>query len=495
MTTIARNKVIHTAVSAPGAGKTQAFISQIPSLLSAGRSIVLALPTIKLTDSFTSRCPADLPCHVINSTTCDHVGSALQSALKRKTGHLVITTHQSIFAVEPSLLAGWMLVVDELPPVVDFPAFPFEPSELTQLLINAEEREGRLHIREGSVETIEISLETFRAVSAGAERTSMLSSEGACIYECLKDGHPVSIDSEMDNGNRYVRSVVESSCWSTFAAAGEVHILAANVDGSMFDAFAQVHEFTYARSVFTPAFEGYTSAITIYPVMPEGRIYSKSAVTMTALGDNTTDQQMHGDSLVIDVILKAALQRATGTPLLFCNNWASFKGLPRETVHRCSIDSRGLNEYQDETDAILLFGGNPSPSDKQGLEFLARKYGRVFDKGFVVTRLLEPSLQAATRTAVRNRDNTKPIHLFVQDRRVADYLVSTYMPHAVVDWSLSEVIPVAQDRRTIEDPRRRQAYDLFAQSTKKNAEISSITGAHRNSIGKWRKEWKASQAA
>lgn len=78
---------------------------------------------------------------------------------------------------------------------------------------------------------------------------------------------------------------------------------------------------------------------------------------------------------------------------------------------------------------------------------------------------------------------------------MADYLISTYMPLAVVDWSLSKVIPVAQDGRTIEDPRRRQAYELFAHGTKKIAEISSITGAHRNSIGKWRKEWKALQVA
>ncbi|WP_454837808.1 hypothetical protein [Pseudomonas mohnii] len=495
MINIAPNKVIHTAVSAPGAGKTQALISHIPSLLSAGRSIVLALPTLDLTDSFVNRLPTGITYRVINSATCDHVGTELMAALKKKESHLIITTHQSIFAVRPNLLWGWMLVIDELPPVVDFPAFPFEPSELAQLFVNAVEQDGRLHIREGCAGAIETSLATFKAVSAGAERTSMLSKEGARIYECLKDGHPVFIDSEIPNGNRYVRSVVESNCWDTFAAAEEVHVLAASVIGSQFDDFAQVHGVTYARSDFTPAFDGYTTAVTIYPVMPKGRNYSKSAVTMTAHGGVTMDQQKQGEPLVIDEILKAVLQQATGTPLLFSNNWASFRWLPRGTVHRCSIDSRGLNEYQGETDAILLFGGNPSPSDKLALDYLAVKYGREFHQGFIVTRLLEPSLQAATRTAIRDRDNSKPIQLFVQDGRVADYLISTYMPHAVVDWSLSKIIPVAQDGRTIEDPRKQQAYELFAHGTKKNVEISSMTGAHRNSIGKWRKEWEELQAA
>jgi|Deesub1362B_J571_1020462.scaffolds.fasta_scaffold00494_3 hypothetical protein len=494
MINIAPNKLIHTAVSAPGAGKTQALIAQIPSLLSAGRSIVLALPTLGLTDSFVSRLPAGLSYRLINSTTCDHVGSELETALRKKANQLIITTHQSIFAVQPNLLRDWMLVVDELPPVVDFPAFPFEPSELDQLLVNAVEQDGRLHIREGCAGAIETSLATFKAVSAGAERTSMLSKEGARIYECLKDGHPVFIDSEIPNGNRYVRSVVESNCWDTFAAAEEVHVLAASVIGSQFDDFAQVHGVTYAKSDFTPAFEGYTSAVTIYPVMPKGRNYSKSAVTMTAHGSSASDQPKQGEPLVIDDILKATLQRSIGTPLLFCNNWASFRWLPKRTVYRCSIDSRGLNEYQGETDAILLFGGNPSPSDQLALEFLATKYGREFRQGFIVTRFLEPSLQAATRTAVRDRSNTKPIQLFVQDGRVAEYLVSTYMPHAVIDWSLSEICPVGEDRRTTVDVRRAQVCELFAQG-KKNAEIARLTGVHRNTLPRWRDDWRAGQAA
>lgn len=494
MTSIAPNKVIHTAVSAPGAGKTQAFITKIPALLSAGHSIVLALPTLDLTDSFVSRLPAGVPYRVINSTTCDHVGSELKAALKKKDSHLIITTHQSIFAVPPNLLWGWMLVIDELPPVVDFPAFPFEPSELAQLFVNAMEQDGRLYIREGCAGAIETSLATFKAVSAGAERTSMLSKEGARIYECLKDGHPVFIDSEIPNGNRYVRAVVESRCWDTFAAAKEVHVLAASVIGSQFDDFAQVHGVTYARSGFTPAFDGYTSAVTIYPVMPKGRNYSKSAATMPTRSGSATDQQKQGECLVIDDILKEILQRTIGTPLLFSNNWASFRWLPRGAVHRCSIDSRGLNDYQGETDAILLFGGNPSPSDQLALEFLAEKYDRDFRPGFIVTRFLEPSLQAATRTAVRDRSNIKPIQLFVQDGRVAEYLVSTYMPHAVIDWSLSEICPVGEDRRTTVDARRVQVCELFERG-KKNSEIARLTGVHRNTLLSWREDWREGQAA
>lgn len=493
---VAPNKVIHTAISAPGAGKTEAFISQIPALLSAGRSIVVALPTIALTESIVERLPAGTDFHVINSKTCDHVGSELSTALKINASRLIITTHESVFKVRPHLLRGWMLVIDELPSVVDFLAFQFEPSELAHLLVNTVEQDGRLHIREGCADALATSLATFKAGSAGAERTSMLSKAGASLYECLMDGHPVFIDSEMADGNRYVRAIIEFSCWDIIDAAEEVHLLTATIAGSLFDVFAQVHEFTYAESNFTPAFDGYKSDITIYPVMPKGSNYSTTkAQALTTHVGRASGQQKQAQTQVIDDILNIVLPRATGTPLLFSNNWATFKWLPKGAVHRCPIDSRGLNDYQGETDAILLFGGNPSPSDQLALEHLSTKYGRDFSQAFVTTRLLDKSLQAATRTAVRARENTQPISLFVQDERVAKYLVSTYMPKAVIDWSLSQITPVKTDGRKVEDLRKPDVFALFEQNITSPAKISKITTVHRNTIPKWLKEWKSLKAA
>ena len=495
---VAQNKVIHTAVSAPGAGKTAAFISQLPALLSAGHRIVLALPTKILSVDIVSRLPVDIDPCVINSDTChpNPVGPELQAALGSRANNLIITTHASIFAVQPNMLSGWMLVVDELPSVVELTAHPFEPSELAHLLVNTVEQDGSLHIREGCADAIATSLKTFKAVSAGAERTSMLSKEGAHIYTCLKGGNPVFIDSKMPNGNRYVRTIVEPNCWNTFTKAKEVHILTANVSNTLFDEFAQAHGFTYAQSVFTPEFDGYNSPIKIYPVMPQGHRYSRTVAKRTTNGGSTTDQQKTHEPMVIDDILRAVLQRTTGTPLLFSNkSWTSFWWLPKGAVHRCAIDSRGLNEYQGETDAILLFGGNPSPSEKLALEYLAKKYSRDFRQAFVTTRLLEPSLQAATRTAVRVRGNTQPITIFVQDERVADYLVKTYMPNAVIDWSFSHITPVKPDGRKVEDQRKPDVFALFEQNITSPTKISKITTVSRNTIPKWLKEWRSLKAA
>lgn len=492
---VAPNKVIHTAISAPGAGKTQALISQLPALLSAGRCIVLALPTKILSTDIVSRLPVGIDHYVINSDTCypNPVGPELQAALGSRTNKLIITTHASIFSVPPNMLRGWMLVVDELPAVVGFPDFPFTPSGLDTLFVHTSERDGHLHIREGCDAAIETSLKIFRAAKSGAKQTSMLSEEGAKIFTCLLNGNPVFIGAKMDNGKRHVHAVEEYNHWKIFAAANEVHVLAANIDGSLFDEFAQVHGFTYTRSIFTPVFEGYNSLITIYPAMPKGRDYSKTKAEKI-VGDIAINQYETIPFTVVDAILKAALQKTNGTPLLFSNEWAGFKWLNKKTVHVCSIDSRGLNDYQGETDAILLFGGNPSPADKRSLQYLATKYARDFRHAFAVTRLLEPSLQAATRTAVRVRGNTQPITIFVQDERVADYLVKTYMPNAVIDWSFSQITPVQPDGRKVEDPRKAQVFELFDQDMR-NADIVRLTGVSRGSATNWKREWKTLKAA
>ena len=88
----------------------------------------------------------------------------------------------------------------------------------------------------------------------------------------------------------------------------------------------------------------------------------------------------------------------------------------------------------------------------------------------------------------------QPITLFVQDERVADYLVKTHMPNAVIDWSFSQITPVQPDGRKLEDPRKAKVFELFDQDMK-NADIVRLTGVSRGSASNWKREWKALKAA
>lgn len=211
--------------------------------------------------------------------------------------------------------------------------------------------------------------------------------------------------------------------------------------------------------------------------MPKGQIFSKAKMN--------ADQE---NNKLYDLALDTILMETSSKPLLFANTWVRHKEKGR--VQQVPMDCRGLNGYDSAKEAILLFGGNPSPSDNMGLEYLSRKYGQdlqVMQDAFVTTRLLEPSLQAATRTAIRRKDNTSPIKLFVQDERVAQYLMETYLPHAVIDWSLSKKIPVKLDGRRKEHPQKQAALALVKEGVPDKAIARRLTVSPK-AIRNWKKE-------
>ncbi|MDT4815745.1 hypothetical protein FQZ97_487780 [compost metagenome] len=337
-----------------------------------------------------------------------------------------------------------------------------------------EERDGQLWIRDDLKELVHEQVSTNRADAAGTD-CSTLGSSAAHIFRLLLCDVDVFIDQSQTDGKRHVRAVEEFlDWWEIFSYADEAHVLAANITGSEFEQFAQVHGFTFARSIFTPESGAYTSAVTIYPVMPRGQIFSRGKM-----------QEQRGSERLIDLVLRTILEHTSSKPLLFANKWAGFER--KGGVQYVAKDCRGLNGYDTATEAILLFGGNPSPSDSRGLEYLNAQYEQDFEAAFITTRLLEPSLQAVTRTALRRSDNISPIRLFVQDERVARYLVETYLPDAVIDWSLSEVIPVKPDGRKKQHPQHAQVLGLLAQQVAVK-EIARQTNVSAKTIRKWRDE-------
>lgn len=473
MTYVTRFKPIHTATAQPGAGKTEALLTQIPSLFAEGKRIVLALPTLVLSDAITERASAlGIAFRTIDHRSGEPVAPELIAALRLKQDSFLICTQEAIRRVHHSLLRGWMLIVDELPKVVDYPDYLLNPIELERVLDYAEERSGQLWIKNGLDEAVRDQIHTNRADASGTD-CSTLGSSAAHIFRLLLCGVDVFIDQPQENGKRHIRAVEEFlDWWKIFASSDEVHVLAANVAGSEFELFARVHGFTFARSMFTPEQSGYTSTITIYPLMPKGQTFSRTKMLAK-----------HENERLIDLVLRVTLEQNKTRPLLFASKWSGLERNPR--VQYVPKDCRGLNSYDTATEAILLFGGNPSPADVLGLEFLRSQYGEDFSSAFVTTRLLEPSLQAVTRTAIRCKGNTDHIRLFVQDERVVKYLMQTYLPDAEIDWSLSEEIPVKPDGRSREHPQ----YEAVIQKISAGMPIKAIARTHNvtvKTIRRWR---------
>lgn len=478
MTQIERFKPIYTAVAAPGAGKTETLLSKLPALFEAGMRVILAVPTLILSDEISQRA-ADAG---ITSRTIDHrsagiVITELNMALTGKTDSFIVCTQESIRQVRHNLLHDWVLVVDELPQVVDYPDYPLKPVELQRVLDFTEERDGQLWLKEGDEELVQDQVSTNRA-SARGTGCSTLGPSAANIFRLLLSGVDVFIDKEQENKIRHIRAVEEyTDWWEIFSAASEAHVLAANVQGSEFDLFAKVHGFRFKPSIFTPKPGLYTSFTTIYPIIRKGQVFSKRKML------NQCE-----DKRLIDLVLEKVLAHTTSIPLLSANKWAGFESHAK--VRYVDKDCRGVNRHSDATEAILLFGGNPSPSEKEGLKYLNTKYGENFEEAFITNRLLEPSLQVATRTAVRCRNNSDEINLYVQDERVVNYLLSTYFQHAKVDWALADSIPIKRDGRKLDEKTEEEVKRLIELDTP-TLQIHRETGVSRPKIQKMKKLYKA----
>lgn len=477
MFSITHIKPIYTAIAAPGAGKTEALLSNLPAIQKAGKLVVLALPTLVLIDHIAERASqATIPFRIVDHRGGELVARELEAALRDKRDSFIICTQETVRRVEPSLLREWILILDEVPKVVDYPDYALNPTELSRVLDYTEEASGQLWIKEEFKQDVRDQVSTNRADSVGTD-CSTLGTSAAHIFRLLLSDVAVFIDQPQKNGIRHVRAVEEFlDWWGILSFADEAHVLAANIAGGEFELLAQLNGFTFKTSMFTPEARHYTSPVTIYPIMPKGQIFSKAKMNADLENNKLYD-------LALDTILR----ETSSKPLLFANTWVKHKEKGR--VRQVQMDCRGLNGYDSVTEVILLFGGNPSPSDMKGLEYLSRKYGQdlqMMQTAFVTTRLLEPSLQAVTRTAIRRVDNTSSMRFYAQDERVAQYLMKTYLPHAMVDWSLSKKIPVKLDGRRKEHPQKQAALALVKKEVP-DKEIARRLAVSPKAIRDWKK--------
>ncbi|WJN48288.1 DEAD/DEAH box helicase family protein [Pseudomonas asiatica] len=474
-----KEKVIFAATGAPGSGKTESVLQALPALLAAGKHIVIAFPTVNLINEIAQRIEqlhlAYKRIDSVSNIDSRQVVNELNDALECKEYSIVLCTHTSIKNVEPRNLAGWDLVIDELPQVVNYFSYYFDEAEVNNLFTHLEQVKKQLVIRGDHQGDLQ------RIVGVNGDITSTWSDGVRNIFRLILSDEVVFIEGLDNNRKRLVWCVeIVLSWWRIFATASKVDVLAANIAGD-FKLHSELNGFQFKQSEFAPSASTCKCPVTIYPLIRKGSKFSKRV----ALGD--VGQELRP----IDLMLDTALKNCANTPLVSANNWSNLEN--RRDIRFMSKESRGLNQYSDATDAILLFGGNPSPAEIMCLKDLAGKHELSYDvffESFITTRLLEPSLQCVARTALRKPDNIERINLFVQDERVLKYLTESYLQHAIVNWSLSDCLPSKADGRYTDPDQKQRVLDLVSQGMS-DSRINRETGVSRTTIRKWKAQQQA----
>ncbi|MEN2393599.1 helix-turn-helix domain-containing protein [Pseudomonas halotolerans] len=409
------SRVIYVAEALPGSGKSAKFIDALPTLIHTSKTLY-AMPTNALIKelALAIKLKAGISPLVITSDTVDHVTVHLEKVLAANTQPLVMITHEALRRVEPRLLGGWELVVDEVPSVSDCKSYIFDSISYLGSLGN--------YLTVDSKKKAALKLENIALVEnmIKAKDSSALSDSALDVLKAMltpKCG--VEVEAQTNKGKRLVRIVRYRDFLPAFSYANSVHILANNVQDTLLGIHATYQGWQFEPSLFTPEFDGYGKRVELHPFLTTK--YSKTQSMMQRNG-KPADTWDEGVQLA-DWLRCITAMVGDEKGLAFAHQWMQYNF--SESITKLPIDSRGINGYQDRHIAICLQHGNVSPDDALSFHTLSEMLGvpvAEVRKAIEFERFYESTLQAVARTSLRDRSSTEPVTLFVQSMDMAIYL-------------------------------------------------------------------------
>ncbi|WP_236640177.1 DEAD/DEAH box helicase family protein [Pseudomonas syringae] len=412
-----KEKKLFIAEALPGSGKSTKFIECLPELIHNSK-IVYAMPTNALISELALqiRTRAGFTPVVITSDTVDHVIAHVEKALAARSQPLIMITHEALRRVDARLLAGWELVVDEVPSVSDCKGYQFDSISYLGSLGNylTVDAEKKAALKPENIALIENIIK--------AKDNSALSDSALDVLKAmLTPKCSVEVEAQTDKGKRLVRIVSYRDFLPAFSSANSVHVLANNVQDTLLGIHATYQGWQFEPSIFTPEFDGYGKRVELHPFLT-GK-YSKTQSMMQRNG-KPADAWDDGVQLA-DWLNCVTVMVGDEKGLAFAHQWMKYNF--SDAITKLPIDSRGINGYQDRHIAICLQHGNVSPDDALSFHTLGEMLGvpvQEVRKAIEFERFYESTLQAVARTSLRDRSSTEPVTLFVQNMSMALYLQS-----------------------------------------------------------------------
>jgi KaiC/GvpD/RAD55 family RecA-like ATPase len=223
-------RTIFVAETLPGSGKTEKFISMLPSILKAGKRVVYSLPTNKLTSELKARLKeSGIDARCINVESTNSVINDVEQALAERGSDVLVITHEALQRVEGILLRGWMLVVDEVPNIWNCknPNFNNHSYQKAVAPFVSIDDAGTATIAGDCRNELEALVREGASQSAYQERALE-------VFDGLLDRRSVVKVDALDNKmKRLVRIIAYKDYLSRFAQADEVHVLANNVSRTL----------------------------------------------------------------------------------------------------------------------------------------------------------------------------------------------------------------------------------------------------------------------
>lgn len=476
---------LYLAEASPGKGKTHALIESIPALVRQRKHILIAAPTTDLADDIKNRVnqnDSSITVQIFHSQLYPNqsIKKLVEERLRNRISACVICTHEALRRIDPKSLKGWVLVVDELPKVLELASFNLDAVNREPLFKYTEISDDRLCITRNQKTQLK---SRFKNTATGAlQPDSTLSVPESTIYKALLDNHYVFADPVDKKGIQAFRIIEINDLSSLIKSADECHLLCATYKGSILEAFCDFWGLKTQKSRFTPTATKYTNSerVTIFPLIRDKKFSASLAYTEYQDGVWGEAKGNYMGGQYIDYMLGKVCHVVKDSEVLaFKNTRVRFSWLKYPKKWKfSSFDSRGVNGYKDYTECVILFSCNANPLQRQSFQNLQAITGissEEWERRWDVTHTYEMALQDATRTNVReDHASDKSVNMYVPDTHFSTYL-KQHMPDAKVDYSLAEEVhkPLKpDDKRRIPSQVHELILELAANGLKMNTKIA-----------------------
>lgn len=472
-------------VSCPmGSGKTASVIANMKE----DRNYLIAVPKIDLAESIAERIEdnTDLDVQEIHSSDGEYgpVKDRIEQALSEgREGSVVIVTHTSLLNIEPSYVAGWTVIVDEVPNI--------DNCRSKRMGYNNFKDSFGEYVIVG--EDLMCSLESMyimdiRERYAEAKRTDQ--EELVIMY-----GGLLSETSEVELEDHDGTWLIKSQGYKDFSKiidhADEFHVMGNGVEKTLFYLFLQAKGYEIKESIFTPVFNGYDLPPTLVP-MVKGDKFSKEIMLTKEDGSvsKTFDKECFGWSILKEALEYHKNERVIVQVFKWMKEAFPFKDYPNVEV--TEFDVRGLNEYRDYHRTVNLIHGNPTPIQGRMQERMFEMMGVDPEKAREAVRHerhIEPMAQHILRTDMRNIGNQKAVTITVVPTvEVAEEIEEILQIKCKIDKSIMREPPKSKAKQAREELIKK-AIELDMQGMSARA-IAKELGKGNKTISNWLKEYK-----
>lgn len=514
---------IHHVSSRCGGGKSLNTIQELyPHLAqSPQETVVFASKTNDLTqqnhDNFQTitNKPNSNPINSVRIDSSTEKGSVIQEMnelLSSGYTGVIFISHAALSMIDPSLLKGVRLIVDEVPQELAHPItvryeLKDHGSKWEQYLITVPSpHEGyKRTILDPSIckEEVQRYIDNIQK-----KRDTSTTFDVAQILEFLLEDYELMYTTTSDSEGRVYR-LYQAIHWKKLNQiinnVDHFAILSAQLKGTLLGFIAEHHcGITITEATITPRTNLETkhkNRARIVPILEKSdwssSIKKKPANEILSYKGSPV-RSTDPVALYAQEVAKDILQ-SKGFLLALNKSDCLHTGLDRDNIERITISVHGMNSYNHFDHAAYLASSRPDPFEIKSLQMFASDHSLDRDgiiEAVLTERCYEAAYQCVARTSIRNpQPDANKEHIFVvPDMKYAEYIQSWFETgYAVIDTQYAHTT-LHSDRQEKERRRRRETVIQILSDKRsgrgKLKELIAQSGISDSSFKRYKREFR-----